>query len=71
LGYHRELHFALPKIEYGIRGLALLEDAVVGTVFRSGFPAGDSSEQGFPINRRGVLICDDNLLLFAEGEAGH
>ena len=63
LGYNRELHLALSKIEYGIRGLSLIEDTAVGAVLRNGFPAGNSSEQGFPIDRRAFLIWRDNLLL--------
>src|SRR6266545_7141787 len=62
LGYNRELHLALSKIEYAIRGLSLIEDAALRAVFRNGLPAGDSSERGFPIDRRAFLAWHDNLL---------
>jgi len=56
LGLNRELYLALSKIEYAIRGISLLEDAAPGAVFRAGFPAGNSGEQGFPIGRRAFPI---------------
>src|SRR5436309_7492891 len=62
LGYNGELHLALSKIEYAIRGLSLSEDAALRAVFRNGLPAGDSSERGFPIDRQAFLAWHDNLL---------
>src|SRR5207249_2115722 len=46
---HRQLHLALPQVEHGIRGFSLRENGAVRGVFYSGFPAGDSSEERFPI----------------------
>jgi hypothetical protein len=60
-GYDRELHPTLSKIENGIRRLSLIEDAAVDAIFGSGFPLGDSSEQGFPIDRCAFLTWHDTL----------
>src|ERR1035441_9714662 len=63
VGCHRELHLALSDVEHGIRRLSLAEDIAVRAVFNVGFPAGESSEEGFPIDRLVFLICRNNLRL--------
>ena len=43
-GNNRELHLALSNIEYGLRGLSLIEDASTGSIFNNVYPATDSGE---------------------------
>jgi hypothetical protein len=46
----------------------LAEDVAVRAVFNVGFPAGESSEEGFPIDDRLVSICRSSLrLVFRQG----
>src|SRR5512141_60472 len=63
LGGHRELHLASLDVEDGIRRFSLPEDGAVRGVFFNGLPAVDSSDEGFPIDRLGFLICCNNLWL--------
>src|SRR3990172_5213434 len=65
-GCDRELYLASPEVEHGIRRLSLQEDGAVHTVFQNGFPARDSSEEGFPINRAALIICRNNGLLLID-----
>jgi hypothetical protein len=48
----------------------LPEDGAVRAVFYNGFPGGDSSQEGFPIDRLAflsyLLACHNNLFLLGE-----
>ena len=56
LGCYGELHLASSQVEHGIRRISLPEDGAVRAVFYNGFPAGDSSQEGFPIDRLSLLL---------------
>jgi len=60
LGGHRVLHLASPDVEYRIRRVSLAVDGPVRAVFKHGFPARDSRQEGFPIDELSFLLCRSN-----------
>jgi hypothetical protein len=80
LGGHPVLHLASSDVEDRIRRVSLAVDGAVRAVFKHGFPAGDSRQEGFPIDELSFLLyrsnhrlafvaCHNNLRLLAQGIA--
>ena len=59
MGWYRELYLASSQVKDGIRRFSLPEYGAVRAAFCNGFPAGDSSQEGFPLDRLSLLLIFD------------
>src|SRR3970040_295298 len=74
-GCDPEPHLASSKVEHRIRRVSLPEDVAVLAVFYGGVPAGDSTDEIFPIHRPSLLThhsrpVSHHLLSSVESPAG-